>query len=527
MQNKNNYVNIEGLDISSWQTITNADVLFDKSSNYIILRAYGSSSAPDTTFNERVAMARSRGVPCGSYYFGTPRFFATDAEAITHAQGQAQQYIDLLYGAFGEGDCGDLVPFLDIEEYKDFATQTVGYPKTSGMTPAQMLVWIKAFRDYFFLNSGRRVGFYSNRYFLTDPSQMPLTTAQLTEISDMPLWLAEYDQWYGGTTGNVQPANLGGWTRYALWQYAVQTDADQYGLSHGENKVDHNRTDHMSWLLPPPPIEDFYLFDNHDTTLWVEVHHPNVPDYIGCSIYLNDVWKAWVAPNQNGRTITGLIVGNTYCVRIVTEDNYHDTTTSEAKEVRIMPKARAKHGITTTTVDRLTINAGALWKNLFEASEELIGATSGGNTFVVEQEIKIIEIDGAKGPLKGARRVTESVARITANIIEHTTENVLMALAGADATDWFEAPDATATHDKIKRTRNIIDSDYVKNIGIVGETSDGKDVIIIIENALADGGFELAWEDKEEGILETQFTAHYDPANINSEPWAIYYPKLP
>ena len=190
-----------------------------------------------------------------------------------------------------------------------------------------------------------------------------------------------------------------------------------------------------------------------------------------------------------------------------------------------MPKARAKTGITTTTVESFTIDAGALYKNLFLPGEELLGATSGGNSFVIEQEIRSVELDGARGDLRGARRVTESRPRLTTNLIEITSETLMMALAGSDATDFLDDEDAPVTHDSISRSRAILDTDYITNIGIVGETSGGQDIILIIENALSDGGFELALEDKSEGILEVQFTGHYDPDNVTREPWRIIYPK--
>jgi hypothetical protein len=187
--------------------------------------------------------------------------------------------------------------------------------------------------------------------------------------------------------------------------------------------------------------------------------------------------------------------------------------------------SRAKTGITTTTVESFTIDAGALYKNLFEEDEALLGATSGGNTFVIEQEIRSVELDGARGDVRGARRVIESRPRLTTNLIELTTETLMLALTGTTATDFLDDGETTATHDDIRRTRNILDTDYITNIGIVGETSNGEDIILVIENALSDGGFELALEDKSEGILEVQFTGHYDPADMSKEPWRIIYPK--
>jgi hypothetical protein len=192
--------------------------------------------------------------------------------------------------------------------------------------------------------------------------------------------------------------------------------------------------------------------------------------------------------------------------------------------------SRKTHGITTETTKRFSIDSGAVFLNLGETvGERLLGATRGGNTFTVEQEIKIIEVDGAKGPLKGARRITESSAKIKANILELTTANIMLAISGSTATNWTDptSTPATNTHDEIRRVRNISDLDYVKNIAIVGKvTGTNENIICMVYNALADEGLELAFEDKEEGILEVTFTAHYDPADLSTEPWGIRFPKI-
>lgn len=180
-------------------------------------------------------------------------------------------------------------------------------------------------------------------------------------------------------------------------------------------------------------------------------------------------------------------------------------------------------GITTETVKRFIVDAGAVYFNYGETDERKAGATRGGNSFVIEQDVKEVEMDGAKGAVKGARRVIEVRPRITTNLIEMTAENFKKALAGADSTAY---PDGTATtHDSIRRNREIKETDYIKNVALVGNIS-GTDtpIICIIENGLADGNLELSTEDKEEAGLEIQFTGHFDPADMDAEPWEIRFP---
>lgn len=192
--------------------------------------------------------------------------------------------------------------------------------------------------------------------------------------------------------------------------------------------------------------------------------------------------------------------------------------------------ARKSAGVSSASVQNFVIDAGACYVNLGELDERLLGATRGGNSFEIEQDIKLIEIDGVRGASMGARRVVESNARIVANLLEITTANLLLAIAGADATVWkddsIEPPPVGDSHDKIRRTRNISDLDFIKNIAIVGRVSGSEEnIVCMIYNALSDEGFSLGLEDRDEGVLEVTFTAHYDLDDVDTEPWAIMYPK--
>lgn len=350
-----------GLDISSLQTITDETLLFSKI-DFLICRAYGSNHATggDTQFTNYVNKAKAHGCPVGSYFFGTPFVDAnvsTDAQITANAQAQAQDYINKLEGAFGTGNYGDLTPMLDVESYTDQTTQyghtatnLAFYPQESGMTGDQFITWVKAFRDYFFSKTKRRCGFYSNRYFLTTTDLdangkkqgMGLTTAQLTALNNMPLWLAEYDQYYGGSTGNVQPADLAGWTRYVAWQYSGTGVASDYGLSHPQNYVDLDRTPSLDWLLVPPPPTTLGASQTADNTITVTFTKPDIVDYLGADLYINGVWKKWITATTNAmETTTFDITAYTRNVdlayQIQIEDTYSDIGYSPTQTLRILP----------------------------------------------------------------------------------------------------------------------------------------------------------------------------------------------
>lgn len=196
---------------------------------------------------------------------------------------------------------------------------------------------------------------------------------------------------------------------------------------------------------------------------------------------------------------------------------------------------RATSGLTSTSTQNFIIDAGAVYINLGETSERLLGATQGGSTFSIEQDVKVIAIDGTRGNTKGARRVITSNAGLKVGLLEMTTQNLMLAVTGSSATDYTDTsvigggtPATAPTHDQIRRTRNLSDLDYVTNIALVGKVSGtDQNVIFMLYNAMSDTKLEMKLDDKNEMVLEVTFTAHYDPTDVMTEPWAIFYPKAP
>jgi hypothetical protein len=193
--------------------------------------------------------------------------------------------------------------------------------------------------------------------------------------------------------------------------------------------------------------------------------------------------------------------------------------------------ARATTGLTATSTHNFVVDAGAVYLNLGETGERVLGATQGGSTFSIEQDVKVIEIDGTRGNTKGARRIITSNAGIKVSLLEMTTANLLLAITGASATNWTDPSSVGATaptHDQIRRTRNLSDLDYLTNIALVGKVSGtDENIICMLYNAMSDDKLEMKMEDKNEMSLEVTFSAHYDPADVMTEPWAIFFPKAP
>jgi hypothetical protein len=186
-----------------------------------------------------------------------------------------------------------------------------------------------------------------------------------------------------------------------------------------------------------------------------------------------------------------------------------------------------KHGITEDTYKKLIIDSGAVYLGFtdFSSLGTLMGATRGGSTFVIEQEIKDMEVDGARGPMIGSRRITMVKATLTVNFIEHTAANLKRLIVGSTGTAY------NVKWEEITRALAISDSDFMDNVTLVGEVSGDTDALgIQLRNVIADGNFEVALADKEEGVVSAAFTGHFAPADLgsgdDSEPWSFIWPDL-
>ena len=196
-----------------------------------------------------------------------------------------------------------------------------------------------------------------------------------------------------------------------------------------------------------------------------------------------------------------------------------------------MPFSGATHGVTTETVERFYVDAGAVFLNYGEADERPLGATRGGNTFTVEQDVREMEIDGLPGPLAGARRIVTVRPTIEANLLELGTDNMLLALTGAEATAIDQDGGGGGnTHDSIRRSRSIALSDYITNIALVGEVlGTTRRGIFIVYNAISTENFEIGTSDEDEAVLTLTLAGHFNAADLDAtgvaeEPWEIRWP---
>jgi len=179
----------------------------------------------------------------------------------------------------------------------------------------------------------------------------------------------------------------------------------------------------------------------------------------------------------------------------------------------------ALHGVSANTPDRILIDAGAIYTGWTSVASPgtLLGACKGGTVFELLRPLRIIEPDGAKGPVKGLRRVESVGAKLTANLLEITEANLLTAIPGS----------AASSH--VITGAEVDDSDYIATVALVGTitgfTGTSAPIIITLSNCLVDGPFSLPMNPKDEAVIQMVFTAHYADSDLATEPWSITYPS--
>ncbi|MDO4377984.1 MAG: hypothetical protein Q4C64_02375 [Erysipelotrichia bacterium] len=184
------------------------------------------------------------------------------------------------------------------------------------------------------------------------------------------------------------------------------------------------------------------------------------------------------------------------------------------------------HGITADTPKNLMFSAGTFYKNLEYKTNAwtgtVLGATSGGGKLSITPEYINAELDGATVAVKGAKFKVGETATIEANFTEVMEGRVV------DALHLVEDTTATVTGYKVYKSKAILtDDDFLKNVAFVGTLTDGKQVIVILPNALCTSAFELEGKNKTQATYACTFECHADITqdDLYHLPYEIYFPS--
>lgn len=185
-------------------------------------------------------------------------------------------------------------------------------------------------------------------------------------------------------------------------------------------------------------------------------------------------------------------------------------------------------GITSKTAENLVLGAGAYFKNYdietdtYETAvlgNKLIGATSGGGSFVATAQYTVHEVDGAPANTAGLTFLDSWTVSMSAKVVEVTEETIKAGLGAASVT-------ASAEHSIITGKAVLEDTDYLENVTFVGRLAKTNTPIIIqVFNALHVDGLTMNFEDKGKATIEFAFNGYYKITDVETAPFKILYPK--
>ena len=178
----------------------------------------------------------------------------------------------------------------------------------------------------------------------------------------------------------------------------------------------------------------------------------------------------------------------------------------------------AKHGVSSNTPERYVFGAGVVYTGYTSVASPgtLLGASKGGAVLEINRTIRDIRPDGAKGPVKGFRRIEEVEVTLTVELLEITEANLLKALAGSSATSH------------VITGAEIDDADFA-DIGFVvdhsGFTMTSAPLAVKLSNCIVDGPVVFGTKNNEEMVMSIKFRAHFADSDLDTEPWEITYPS--
>lgn len=158
-----------------------------------------------------------------------------------------------------------------------------------------------------------------------------------------------------------------------------------------------------------------------------------------------------------------------------------------------------------------------LGEGVFYINEVPIGLTRGGGQFVVEREIRQIEADGDRGIIKGRSVIDKVVPKLTINALEVIGENLTKMYSGIQVADEDGKK-------KLTGKGKITDDDYQATVSFVGQTKGGREVVIVVENAINLENLDWSLVDKDEVVASLTYTGCYaEDSPAGYEPWSITY----
>ncbi|GAA0083950.1 hypothetical protein UT300007_03890 [Clostridium sp. CTA-7] len=308
MQNKNPNSRF-GIDINEYTQSVDFQTLA-KTIDFLYVRASGSGGGSfrvDKKFLEFAKAARNYGIPVGAYHYALPSYDLTTADS------QCDDFINILQEGFGQKNYGDLFPVLDVEA-----------PIDNKISTKALIDWIERFRKRFEKKTRRRLMLYTGAFFieLYNDFKLPNGTQPL---KTMPLWIAMYTH---VEINPDYPPNLGGWTRWRIWQFSDRQIVNGVG-----NPVDANwGPDSVDLLIQPRQVRGLNAIKEGGLLKVSWMKNTDV-DLLGYNIFENGYWIGTVDKGDTSFQIrlSELPVKTTSPVTISIEAFDYDGETSQVR----------------------------------------------------------------------------------------------------------------------------------------------------------------------------------------------------
>lgn len=310
MQNRTDK-SLFGIDINEYTTTVDFTVLA-RTVDFLYLRSSGSATGRfrvDRKFIQFAKEARNFGIPVGAYHFAVP------SNDLTTADAQCDDFIGILQEGFGSGDYGDLFPVVDVE-----------VPTDKSISTTALVNWVDRFRKRFERATRRRLMLYTGVFFvqLYDNFFVP---GRGYPLSNMPLWIALYT----AIPSNPRiPPDVGGWTRWRVWQYSENANVAGVG-----NPVDGNWGPNSIDLLVQPDQVSGLRASRVGSRINISWNRNDDVDLSGYNLFANNYWIGTVDANDTSFNIgiNQLPFRPTGQIRISIEAFDFDGETSKVRSV--------------------------------------------------------------------------------------------------------------------------------------------------------------------------------------------------
>jgi hypothetical protein len=166
----------------------------------------------------------------------------------------------------------------------------------------------------------------------------------------------------------------------------------------------------------------------------------------------------------------------------------------------------------------ILLGDGILYKDYALGTQQEIGAVRGDSVFNVARSFREQDYNGSYGPTEGLKVKTKVIVTMKIALLELSVVNIANCFTGLGNTD-------KTTYYELKESLDIAAADYWNNLAFVGQRADGKAAIILMENVLGDGNLGLALKNKDDVVVDTNFTAHYATTAPTIAPYEIRYYK--